>query len=55
MMIDSVDTRGGRRLTKSHAGRGLLPSTLAFVAAEDRPNGGNTGELLNRMSVPLKA
>ena len=33
MMIDSVDTRGGRRLTKSHAGRGLLPSTLAFVAA----------------------
>ena len=34
MTIDSIDAHDGHRLTKGHAGCGLLPSVLAMAAAE---------------------
>ncbi len=34
MTIDSIDAHDGHRLTKGHAGCGLLPTVLAFAAAE---------------------
>jgi len=34
MTIDSIDAHDGHRLTKGHAGCGLLPALLAFHAAE---------------------
>jgi len=39
MTIDAVDAHDGHRLTKGHAGCGLLPALLAFSAAEARNDG----------------
>lgn len=48
MNIDSLDAHDGHRLTKGHAGCGLLPSILAIAAAENLPDG---GELLTRLAI----
>jgi len=40
MTIDSVDAHDGHRLTKGHAGCGVLPGLLAFTAAEDTDDAG---------------
>jgi 2-methylcitrate dehydratase PrpD len=48
MMIDSIDAHDGHRLTKGHAGCGLLPAALAFAAAEGIDD---AGEILTALVV----
>ena len=48
MMINSLDAHDGHRLTKGHAGCGLLPSILAVALAEGLPDG---AELLTRLAI----
>ncbi len=48
MTIDSIDAHDGHRLTKGHAGCGLLPAALAFAAAEGIDD---AGEILAALVV----
>ncbi|MBT5578847.1 MAG: MmgE/PrpD family protein [Acidimicrobiaceae bacterium] len=40
MTIDSLDAHDGHRLTKGHAGCGLLPALMAYTSAEGVADGG---------------